>query len=470
MTVFMRNRVKSLTEPVSTDYHLSTYTLDSSADRPYREYGTKETITSQGTSVAGRTGSKTCIDWIRSDYRQRIKAGEIINNPCEITLCEFVDQPFDRQVGYWNILPVIQFSSNDPNYVPPTDIPFYKRGWLFWGTRPSSVYLGAPSDPLTWTLPMPSIPDEQGLIDEVVTEAYSKVDTSEVSALVSIGEARETIKFLADSALRLIKLYKAVRSLNFAAIRKNMTIAEFGKRYLEYRYAINPLVREMDDYFQAVFVKKSYPVRQTFRSWKAGTIFDSGSPYLVYNSATYGTATAREEASVEYIIRAGVLCDIDLEKVDRYGLKNIAVSALDLVPLSFIADWFFNISQTLAAHMPNAGTRQLASWYSISKKERRVKHVIATTTPSTVVSGGVTYLNVVNSWNNCRIEKNVHTYRRIADPDLRTFPQLKISLDGWKLLDLGLIVKQLITIPPAKTFVKRRKLSTIEINNKTLVW
>lgn len=248
-----------------------------------------------------------------------------------------------------------------------------------------------------------------------------------------------------------------------------MNVKEFSKRYLEYRYAINPLVSEMDQYFRMVFVGKSYPLRQTYRVHDEQTCSNIGQPFICFNMPV-GTATAIEEASIKYVVRAGVLCDIDLEKLDRWGTKNLAQAALDLVPLSFIADWFFNISQTLAAHVPNAGTRQLASWYSISKKERRVKQVIATTTPSTVVSGGVTYQNVVNSWDSCRIEENVHTYRRVADPDLRTFPQLKINLDGWKLLDLGLIIKQMITIPPAKTFVKRKKLSTIEINNKTLVW
>lgn len=470
MTVKMRTRNKSLAEPKSTVYQSVLYSLDSSAPT-YQQWGTASTVTSTTSAVAGISGNKQCIDWVRSDYKSRIKSGEIINNPCTITTQKIENSVCYREAGYWKYSPVCTFSSNNPNYVPPNDVPLYQKGLIYSGTRPSSVYLGDPASPNTWTLQMPTLSNEQDLIDEVVTEAYSKIDTSDVSALVSIGEARETIKFLADSALRLIKLYKAVRSLNFKAIRSNMSISDFGKRYLEYRYAINPLVREMDDYFQATFIKRSWPVRNTFRAYRVGSIInDIANPYVCFNSSTYGTLTAKEYATLEYIIRAGVLCAIDLEKVDRYGLTNLATSALDLVPLSFIADWFFNISQTLAAHLPHAGTKQLASWYTISKAEVRTKQVIASTTPSSATVSFVTYDNVINDLRNCFISNVKETYQRVADPELRLFPQFKVHLDGWKLLDLGLIIKQLAYTPSKQTFVKRRRLATIEVDNKTLVW
>lgn len=462
MTVKIRNRC--FTEDLQTNavYRKHLFTLDSTGNS-YLLWGTKDTVSIQSCEKAGSITTRDMTDYVVSDYKERIKAGEIINNPCTKTVQWTENCPCSQEYGYYKYQPVQNC------YPPCPDAPIYKRGQTYEGQVRSSNYLGDPTNPLTWTVGFPTVDESQDFIDEMVTKAYAKVDTSEVSALVSVGEARETIKFLYDSGLRLLKLYRALRSLNFKALRSEMNVKEFSKRYLEYRYALNPLVSEMDQYFRMVFVGKSYPLRQTYRVYDEQTCSNIGQPFICFNMPV-GTATAIEEASIKYVVRAGVLCDIDLEKLDRWGTKNLAQAALDLVPLSFIADWFFNISQTLAAHLPHAGAKQRASWYSVSKVETREKRIIATTRKNTLTVSGVVYDHVLNSFENCCIRSVKETYVRAANPSLRTFPQFTVKLNGWKLLDIGLILKQLITIPPKQTYVKRRKLTTIQMDNKTLVW
>lgn len=462
MAVVIRNRSK--TEDLRTYAKLEkhTYSLDSSAPT-YLDWGTKEVISIQSSDLAGKKYTADMMDWVVSDYKSRVKSGEIINNPCTKQKQWTEDCHCVREYGYYKEAPV-------QTVWPPDDsIPLYKKGGVYMGKVRSSHYLGDPENPLTWTLGFPTVDTSQNFIDQIVTNAFAKVDTSELSALVTIGEARETVKFLYDSGLRLLKLYRALRSLNFKAIRESMKVSEFAKRYLEYRYAVNPLVSEMDQYFRAVFVGKSYPTRKTYRHWEEQSQVVTGPLEQCYSSI-YGTAYSTETASIEYLVKAGVLCAIDLEKLDRWGTKNLLQSGLDLVPLGFIADWFFNISQTLAAHLPHAGAKQLASWYSVSKIETRQKVLSNVTRNPTVTVGGVVYDHVYNTFLNCCIRSVNEEYIRKPEPMLRTFPQFKVNLDGWKLLDMGLIIKQLITIPPNRTFVKRRKLATLTVDNRSLVW
>lgn len=462
-TAAMRSRTKVKDETGAFRQNKITWSLDSSAPS-YRDWGTKTVTTVSSAGVAGKVETCNMVDWIVEHYKSRIQAGEVIASPCSKSIRIINDNIIQRNAGYYKMVPVMS------TYPPNPNVPYYKKGLGYDGTVPSSSFLGSPGSDSNWTLQLPDVSSSQSLIDEQVTSAYAKVDTSEVSALVTIGEAKETIEYLYHSGLKLLKIYKAIRKLNFKALYENLSVLDFCKRYLEYRYALRPLVSEMDQYFQAVFVGKSWPQRKTFRSMYQDSGINQSPDYIAYSSPTFGTATAREYAEISVQIRAGVLCAIELDKLDRWGMKTLAESALDLIPLSFIADWFFNISQTLAAHVPSAGTKQLASWYSLTRSVKRTKRLVSSNCPSSVTVSSVTYDHVYSDFSNCYIEREDISYTRVINPELRLFPQFTVKLNGWKLLDLGSLLTQAISIPPNQTYVKRRKLATMNIDGHTLVW
>ena len=99
-----------------------------------------------------------------------------------------------------------------------------------------------------------------------------------------------------------------------------------------------------------------------------------------------------------------------------------------------MADWFFNIGQTIASHTPEVGTRELASWAVTTDK---LLTTVEVHTAAPYYSGQT--LNLTN----CKIELETTSVTRIVNPAKAWMPRCKIRLDALKLLDLGIILKNL---------------------------
>jgi hypothetical protein len=132
---------------------------------------------------------------------------------------------------------------------------------------------------------------------------------------------------------------------------------------MEFRYALRPLVYDAKQVVAALSGDELPDVgRQTFRGYKEdfGSTVENG--VLLYSDA--GTRVyGRQEASTVFQVRAGVLTTIEaISKLNVWGLDSIAESAWELMPYSFILDWFFDIGETLASWTPEMGVKKLASW------------------------------------------------------------------------------------------------------------
>lgn len=118
-------------------------------------------------------------------------------------------------------------------------------------------------------------------------------------------------------------------------------------------------------------------------------------------------------------------------------------SAWDLVPFSFIIDWFFTVGDTICAFSPlPLGVTALASW--ITTTESTVQTFRLTGASSQVgVCGSYLYTDTGCTFGNGEVAYKISTKKtRTPNYQRNLVPRINVNLDPLKILDLGIILRK----------------------------
>jgi hypothetical protein len=283
------------------------------------------------------------------------------------------------------------------------------------------------------------------LLDLAVTGAWANVSQAEVLAGVCIKEFGKTVEGMAG-LLRKVNKILCGRSLRKSWTRHILTElrpSELADLYMNARYNLRPLYYDALGIMEALRRKlNDVPPRYTFRRNLSDTqrVSSTESTVLLANYAWKWELYKRYTATHELSARAGVLTHVEaIQDFQLFGLDQIVESAWDLIPFSFIVDWFFNVGETLSSFAPNVGMKTLASW---------VVGEITTIQTSTIV-GSKFKGGVIGSYNytadSCYVGgATYHTIKRtkvrIPNYSRPVLPNFRLNLDPLKLLDLGIII------------------------------
>lgn len=397
-----------------------------------------ETLTTRsGTGCTGSTESsnewtwnycpssyeKEIIDVNTPNFHARMKRGEIINNPLSIitTVASETPRNITQSFGQYD-------DGSNCGY-----------HYIQYGQRAASAKLGSATDPDSY-LAQPDI-NVESLKSQAVMQAHANIEQSKAMILSTLGEAEETIRFIASTLARLVKIYKAIRRLDVRALKGELSPKELADRYMEYRYAIRPMIFDVSNMLEAIASMKSdSPRRQTYRSRKVEsdnnsigvTDWPTTSNWIQYS---YTASTHRE-----VIASAGILTDIEIvSNLNIWGLDSIVESAWDLTPFSFIVDWFFNVGTTLAAWTPEAGVKDLASWVTVEDTVTSVKTLVSA---RPLGDPDHDYESVSESGGSIHLMRK--SYTRTPNPSRSIFPSFTLNLNALKLLDLAIILKKIM--------------------------
>lgn len=313
---------------------------------------------------------------------------------------------------------------------------YWGQGIWLAGNAPPDYFLG------TTFLPQPAL-DLQRMSDVVITGAWAKAQTSEILAMATLAEAGKTVQSVTSILKRLFKIGRALKKGDFWTLRRELTPKQLADRWMEGRYAIRPLVYDMAGIFKALKAKMK-PLRQTFRSGDSDQVTATQSGIQTYSSASfygfgYGNVKACKSAIRTATARSGVLAAIEsISQSSIWGLDQPFETIWELIPFSFVVDWFFNVGKTIAAWTPNPGIRGLASWVVIDD----------VTNYAIVCEGGTSTWGASNAVfdtfnvSGGLIQQTVHTRTRVCNPLLPIVPSLNLRLDAAKLLDLVIIGKR----------------------------
>lgn len=219
---------------------------------------------------------------------------------------------------------------------------------------------------------MPSLPsiDLSTYKSIAGTAAHANVEEPDVMGFVDLVEMRKTLKMLRGDIFELASLLRDAR-LRFKRNKEGHAdwASYMSSKWLEYRYGWTPLLGSINGLVSAL-QREQVLLRQTARG-KASvpdqSVTSSSSGVVTSNANSVQNITRSKTWSV----RAGVLYQhsIRLENSLGFAPHDIPSSTWELVPFSFVADWFVNVGDWIRAVTPKKGVTILADWTTVESNE-----------------------------------------------------------------------------------------------------
>jgi hypothetical protein len=291
-------------------------------------------------------------DVVTPNFRAKINDGLIVNNPCTYVKESINNLGSGHQKWYRNSTKTWWYESlGHVTAMNMLRIPSYVTG-----EQPAPGMLF----------------DHQA--DSRLT-ALANIDRAPYSFAEDIAEMRETWRFLANPlgsmkhlSNNLVKDAKGLlsrkRSLNLA-----QAIAQV---WLEYQFALSPLLRSANDAYASMFDKVHAPERRTARGFS-----DESAKTNVYHAVIAGHVSESQTfKSVES--KSGILYHVTNPVNDwryKYGLrfKDIPETLWAIMPLSFMVDRMINFSQVARALTAflDPKIEILTAWTTTKSEEQR---------------------------------------------------------------------------------------------------
>jgi hypothetical protein len=206
------------------------------------------------------------------------------------------------------------------------------------------------------------------LLNQHATSVMNQRGRGDTNLFETLAEADKSLRLLSDTIGTLNK------SIAHAVLRTR--VKSFASLWLMYRYAWMPLVQDTVVVVKGIH-KKVGALRQTSRS--QGTIERSSTRAVEYSNIQM-TISINEVTTDRLRVRCMSLDEYVSSMYTNIGLTSKGLMTLpwELIPYSFVVDWFVNVGDYIGAVTPAFGWKQLGSCH-VMERERRI-YLAATST------------------------------------------------------------------------------------------
>jgi hypothetical protein len=333
--------------------------------------------------LAGRTEYNALegfSDFLIPGYKARSSKGEIFNQPMSKDYVKSVTPKGQWQFNY------VDGPGLGTNKYTGSDL------WFF-----SFPYSGNPNWAFS-ALPrffegeVTGIDSDQKLIDLAAIQAKTNVVKADAQALVMLAELNKVVDMLTQSStraanglrlllqgrpkqavLKALGYTKKTGSSSFKAASKTASA-----RWLEVRYGWLPLIYDVQGALKALgAVRKPRFTARGFANSSKSLITNGTAYYFGISGLGINWALTQ---NLEKRVRAFILYEVDARSFisQKLGLLQLPSSAWELVPWSFVIDWFVDIGSWLDSLTPRVGINILAEGYTLATQHDRVRSVTST--------------------------------------------------------------------------------------------
>jgi len=320
-------------------------------------------------------------DYVTPGYHRRSAKGEVFFSPMH-SVSDTIS--VGAGTGYLCHNPSVPTDTWEVN---GNLFPFYVRSY-------GGSYSSAPS--VGWTPSIALAIDPSDIADavsEVSTSVLSERGRSKQNLFESMAELDRTLGMLSQSLLLGEKILKKV------SLRGKVDAA--ANAYLLYRYGMKPLMQDISGIMDSLDVK----TRVVRESTRARTTLSGVHSESRDTSVGVIRNAVNLAISDELIVKATSYDEYVIDKAFAAGisLKGLLTTPWELVPFSFVADWFVNLGDVIGAYAPTPGFTQLGSCVSLHRTTTNLYSAGITTSsdPNYVLDRGVS-----GSLSVTRVEKS----------------------------------------------------------------
>lgn len=204
----------------------------------------------------------------------------------------------------------------------------------------------------------------RGMSNEVYFKFYNELNEVKLGLGQIFAERRKTINMIADSALALADLYGDLRrGVNPFKGRRKSNPKNAHNLWLEYSYGWIPLVSDVYDVLE--FQKKNAPTARIRKKMRSGqnNSYEASQPDFHCEIRTTHDIRTQHVAAVGAKVR---IEDAGWAFLNQFDISNPLSLAWELLPYSFVVDWFIPVGDFLRIQNSLAGVT-LVNPYSVSK-------------------------------------------------------------------------------------------------------
>lgn len=363
--------------------------------------------------VVGQTNSTS--DVLTPNFHKRVKAGEIIINPYK----NVKTTVFEATEGFrWKSL--ISWTQNEPFIYSEQD----HRG-------PQLTFVL--DSQLKFLKPKKVISEEvvQQALGLAATKSRAEVKQGEAELLVFLAELHKTIRMLANPLQNMQKFLDKVRLDKLRhrdPSKRVLTLGQYiSSEWLTYRYGVMPLLFDIDSIAKAIGKDrngKRHSARAVERRQGELAI-----PNLLMETGS--TSTVYNEVYTDLIeIKCGFVYAAEMTLTDHLGLnlRSVPSAVWELIPFSFVADWFLNIQHFVGAISPSARVDENGGYTVVTRTLTAVRSIVS----STIKPSHVTQATLLRPMSGSRTVIERTKVRDLGVPAARLVSKIDLSRLNFK--------------------------------------
>lgn len=231
--------------------------------------------------------------------------------------------------------------------------------------------------------------------NDAMVKLLGKVADAKANLGVTLAEARKTSDMILSIASRVSQAYRSFRRGRFADVARilNLTPKTVHKTWLEYKYGWMPLLMEVKgaaEFFAQQVLGGRPPRFSVQQKVDAPFLWTKTESFTPYGGGA--SAFAFTTLGGSYKARIKLWCEVTnphFSALQQLGLTNPLLVAWELVPFSFVFDWFVSVGDWLVGLTAMHGItvrNSLSSNVNDLHYRYRVPQTVRT-------AGGWTYVN-----------------------------------------------------------------------------
>ncbi len=212
---------------------------------------------------------------------------------------------------------------------------------------------------------------------EALAKVYGRLQRNRVEVGLAVAEIRQTVNMLAKHSIQLLSLLQAVKRGQFSnQLKHNFGLVKkrgargVHQQFLEYQYGWKPLMSDIHDTYSALTNRLTDLMYLNAR----GKVEESFDETVVYDQwhhlgfNEFGWVRVERSVSSKRTHRAKLFGKLSNELTagfEKYGLSNPLSLAWELIPWSFVLDWWIPVGNVLSSLSAHAGLEFIGGFKSV---------------------------------------------------------------------------------------------------------